>query len=343
MVSGSEPGRAVPASGAAPAAEGADPVAGVRLSRSESSERPWSLRLGLAIRPPLRRPRGAPPVPNGLDHVVELSRAAEDNGYDAFFLDGSPAAVLDGSPAAPDASGTVPALDPFVVLGAVAVSTSTIRLGCLAPAIHERPPALLAKVVSALDVCSDGRAVLGLAPDEAGAAGPEPSSVDLQRVGEALEVCRALLRVSGPSFSGAHYHLVRAFNEPRPSHLEGGAPIALEVPSALPEDLAAGLVELTARFAELCVLAVGTGEDPAARVGWALETLRPAARRAGREDGGPALVVRLPVAGLPPSGVAELVGASTAAGARGAIVDWGVARLDCDEVVSLAKILAEGS
>jgi alkanesulfonate monooxygenase SsuD/methylene tetrahydromethanopterin reductase-like flavin-dependent oxidoreductase (luciferase family) len=289
------------------------------------------LGLGLIVRAPLRGATAHPAASSSLGAVVELARVAEDAGYDAFFVDGSPA-----RPA--PSRGDLPArADPFVVLGAVAVSTAALRLGCLSSPPDERPPGLLAKTVSALDVCSDGRAVLGLqAPD---AASPD----ELARLGEALEVCRALLRVKAPSFSGRFYRLDSAYNEPMSAHVGGGRagsgiPLALEVPAEASGEPLAALLELAARFTELVVLSCGAGSDPAARLRQAAELVAPVARRAGRVDGGPGLVGRLEARGADPAALADRIMALRDAGASAIAVDWSAASPAVDDVVTVGKL-----
>ena len=50
----------------------------------------------------------------------------------------------------------------YTLLGALAARTSTVRLGTLVTGVTYREPALLAKAVTALDVISGGRALLGI-------------------------------------------------------------------------------------------------------------------------------------------------------------------------------------
>jgi alkanesulfonate monooxygenase SsuD/methylene tetrahydromethanopterin reductase-like flavin-dependent oxidoreductase (luciferase family) len=163
--------------------------------------------------------------------------------------------------------------------------------------------------------------------------------VTLERLGEAAEVCRALVRVPAPSFTGRHYRLERAANEPRPVDREGGLPIALALPSAASTASVASLLELATRLAELCVLEMASSETAAARVREVRHELVPFARRAGRIDGGPGLLARLPVAGLEPAVIAERVESCLAAGADGVVADWGAEAVGPDDVVAVAKLV----
>jgi alkanesulfonate monooxygenase SsuD/methylene tetrahydromethanopterin reductase-like flavin-dependent oxidoreductase (luciferase family) len=52
--------------------------------------------------------------------------------------------------------------DSYLVLAAIAASTTQFRLGLLATSMVYRNPALLAKIITTLDVLSGGRAVFGI-------------------------------------------------------------------------------------------------------------------------------------------------------------------------------------
>jgi alkanesulfonate monooxygenase SsuD/methylene tetrahydromethanopterin reductase-like flavin-dependent oxidoreductase (luciferase family) len=90
-----------------------------------------------------------------------------------------------------------------------------------------RNPAQLAKMVTTLDVISGGRAVLGLGAawneDEHRGYGFEFPAVGerMDRLDEALTICRAMFTEERPSFEGRYYRIERALNVPRPIQ-EGG-------------------------------------------------------------------------------------------------------------------------
>ena len=105
-----------------------------------------------------------------------------------------------------------------------------MRLGALVTGVTYRNPAHLAKIVTTLDVVSGGRAVLGL-----GAAWYDveheglgfdfpPAGERLDRLEEALQICRAMFREETPSFEGRYYRIHEARNVPRPVQ-PGGPPI----------------------------------------------------------------------------------------------------------------------
>ena len=86
-----------------------------------------------------------------------------------------------------------------------------MKLGTLVTGVTYRNPAILAKIVTTLDVISKGRAFLGI-----GAAWYDPEhealGVDFppvkerfERLEEALQICRAMFHGERPTFDGKHY------------------------------------------------------------------------------------------------------------------------------------------
>lgn len=184
-------------------------------------------------------------------------------------------------------------LDPYVLLASMAAATSRVELGCLATPPGERPPAMLAKVAASLDVCSDGRAVLGLGAPLTGAPG-ESSAV----LGDHLEICRAMVRVPGPSYHGEAATIVGAWNEPR---VPGAPlPLALLIPTMSGRDgldAVLPLLVLAARLAELCCVEVGDAMPGDGATGlWELPALFDRATLAGgRAPGSVHLVAVFPL------------------------------------------------
>ena len=76
------------------------------------------------------------------------------------------------------------AYEAYSLLGALAARTAGIHLGVSADGEQRRAPSMLAKIVTAVDVVSHGRAVLSLDGDASRDGDPD-------RLTEALEVARA--------------------------------------------------------------------------------------------------------------------------------------------------------
>ncbi|HXF36531.1 MAG TPA: LLM class flavin-dependent oxidoreductase [Actinomycetota bacterium] len=124
--------------------------------------------------------------------MSEIAGAAESSGFDAFFVMGHVQQI--GTVGAADE----PMLEAYTLVGAVAARTSRMTLGALVTGVTYRNPALLAKMVTTLDVISGGRAILGIGAawneDEATRYGYRWPSVGerMDRLEDALRICRAM-------------------------------------------------------------------------------------------------------------------------------------------------------
>jgi hypothetical protein len=93
-------------------------------------------------------------------------------------------------------NSTGPCLEGWTTLTALAQATTRLRLGTLVTGIHYRHPAVLANMVAALDVISDGRLELGIGAgwneEESGAYGIELGSIK-ERMDRFEEACQVLI------------------------------------------------------------------------------------------------------------------------------------------------------
>ena len=155
------------------------------------------------------------------ERVVELATAAERSGFDSVYVMDHLYQIRGIGPR------TDPMLECYTALAGIAARTSTVRLGALVTGVTYRNPAFLAKVVTTLDIVSSGRAILGI-----GAAWNEeehkgygwdfpPVKERLDRLEEALQICRAMFTQDAPSFQGRHYRIEKALNVPRPVNPNG--------------------------------------------------------------------------------------------------------------------------
>jgi F420-dependent oxidoreductase-like protein len=156
------------------------------------------------------------------DHIAGLATTAEDSGFDSVW-------VMDHYLQLPPLGGpSQPMLEAYTLLGALAARTERVTLGTLVTGVTYRNPALLAKIVTTLDIVSRGRAILGIGGAwydvEHKALGVEyPSDrVRLDMLEEAVQVCRAMFTGDDVSFAGNHYRLDHARNQPRP--VQAGGP-----------------------------------------------------------------------------------------------------------------------
>jgi len=117
---------------------------------------------------------------------------------------------------------TEPMMEAYPTLAAMAARTSRVKLATMVSGVTYRNPALLAKMVTTLDVISKGRAIFGI-----GAAWNEsehigygfefpPIGERMDRLEEAVTIAKLMFTQDRPSFEGKHYRIERALNVPRP-------------------------------------------------------------------------------------------------------------------------------
>ncbi len=160
------------------------------------------------------------------ERVASIATTAEEAGFDSVW-------VMDHLFQIPGIGAVdEPMFEAYTLLGGLAARTTRARLGAMVTGVTYRNPALLAKEVTALDVLSGGRAVLGI-----GAAWFEaeheglgfvfpPLAERFDRLEEALIICRAMFTEDAPSFAGRFYRIQGAVNRPRPVQ-PGGPPILI--------------------------------------------------------------------------------------------------------------------
>lgn len=114
-----------------------------------------------------------------------------------------------------------PMLEGYTTLGFLAGVTERMKLGTIVTGVTYRHPALLAKIVTTLDVLSGGRAFLGL-----GAAWYErehlalgvpypPISERFERLEEALQIALQMWSDDEGPYDGKHYQLAETISQPR--------------------------------------------------------------------------------------------------------------------------------
>jgi alkanesulfonate monooxygenase len=115
-------------------------------------------------------------------------------------------------------------LEGYTTLGFLAACTSRVELLTLVTAVVYREPGLLAKIMTTLDVLSDGRGILGVgtgAPfnvyEAQGLGLPWPPLAErFERLEEALQICLQMWDESQAPYAGRHYRLNRTLNSPQP-------------------------------------------------------------------------------------------------------------------------------
>jgi F420-dependent oxidoreductase-like protein len=156
-------------------------------------------------------------VPDPIEKFETMSRCAkeaEQAGFDAIWL-------YDHFHTVPTAQLET-TFECWTSIAALARDTRTIKLGQMVTCNSYRPPSLLAKMASGVDVMSHGRLILGIGAGwyehEYQAYGYEyPETPErLRMLRESLQVIRAMWTQDRAEFEGKYYRLRGAINEPKP-------------------------------------------------------------------------------------------------------------------------------
>jgi F420-dependent oxidoreductase-like protein len=262
--------------------------------------------------------------PAVFDRLSRAVQIAEESGFDAISVpDHVQQNQVGGGPASP-------MFEAYTLLGALATRTSSVRLLALVSPVTLRSPAVLAKSVTTLDVLSRGRAVLGIG---AGWDGAEHAAYGIEfpatgermdRLDEALTICRALFRDRQATVTGTHYAVRDAWNSPRP--------VAGTIPVLVGGGGERRTLDLAARHADAC----NVFADPAT-VARKFSVLEQHCERAGRD---PAEISKT-VFGFVPGDLGEFAATARSlaqAGAEGMIV---VGPDDPERIPDIGRVLAD--
>ena len=214
------------------------------------------------------------PVPDGRGSIAAYTRdvaaAAEGSGvFSALWLTDHVHNLGPGGP-------TAPMPESHLVLVSIAACTQQLNLGLLATSVVYRNPALLAKMITTLDVLSGGRAILGIGAGhprtqaEAESYGYQfpPIGARMEMLDHALEVIRSM---TGPEPAGG-----APPNWPRPL-CAGGIPVLV---AGSGEQL---LLRIAAKHADMINLSLPSG-DSLDRIPHKLDVLRQHCATVGRDS-----------------------------------------------------------
>ena len=113
-------------------------------------------------------------------------------------------------------------LEGYTTLGFLAACTSRMDLGTLVTGVTYRHPGVLAKIVTTLDVLSEGRAWLGIGAGwferEHRGLGIEYPGVSerFERLEETIRICLQMWSENNGEFQGKHFQLAETLCEPQP-------------------------------------------------------------------------------------------------------------------------------
>jgi F420-dependent oxidoreductase-like protein len=155
------------------------------------------------------------PVAELFPTVIAQAREADAAGFDAVFvMDHFYQLPMLGTP-------DQPMLEAYTALGALATATQNVQLGTLVTGNTYRNPTLLAKIITTLDVVSQGRAVLGIGTGwfelEHTQLGFEFGTFTerFAKLEEALQILIPMIAGRPVTFQGAYYRTEGAFAVPR--------------------------------------------------------------------------------------------------------------------------------
>lgn len=142
-------------------------------------------------------------------------------------------------------------LESWTALSYLAAQTRKLKLGTLVTPIPFRPPGLLAKTVSTLDVLSSGRAILGVGAgwSQAEFEGYSEWNEPKTRVDKTVEGLRLILRLwqeDKVDFQGKFYHAKGAVLDPKP--------VQKPYPPLLFGGFGPRLLHLAGRYADICFI-----------------------------------------------------------------------------------------
>ena len=169
------------------------------------------MKVGLQI-PDFSTPRG----PTGLSReLATVARTADDAGFEYI-------AVMDHFfQIASVGAAEKEMLEGYTTLGYLAACTQHAALVTLVTGAVYREPGILAKIVTTLDVLSDGRAWLGIGAawndeESRGLGIPFPPVAErFERLEETLQICLQMWQGNEKPYQGKHYSLARPLNSPQ--------------------------------------------------------------------------------------------------------------------------------
>jgi len=212
---------------------------------------------------------------NRYDHLQTIKEAvveADRLGFDGALM---PDHYMWGEMRGHRMPNAYSTLETWMTLTYLAAKTEQIHLGTLVTPIPFRPPGMMAKMVSTLDILSKGRVVFGVGAGwsqvefDGYSVWDEPK-VRVDKTKEGLELMIRLWTEDEVTFKGVYYEAKGAVLEPKP--------VQKPYPRLLFGGRGDRMLRLTGRYADICYIMQFGGESVEAD---RTKVLR-AAERAGR-------------------------------------------------------------
>jgi probable F420-dependent oxidoreductase len=174
------------------------------------------------------------------DSIRAIAQEAERDGFDSLWLADH---LFYRDPGEP----TRGVWECWTMLSALAEATQRMEIGTLVLCNSFRHPAILAKMATTLDEVSHGRLILGIGagwnePEYQAFGSPFDHRVD--RLEEALQILKPLLRDGHVDFAGAYYHAQDCDIVPRGPRSEGP-------PLLVGSETGPRMLKLTAQYGDL--------------------------------------------------------------------------------------------
>ena len=190
-------------------------------------------------------------IPNTYENWPLLEKAAVRADELGFWG----AVIPDGYMWGPKNGGNS-TMEAWTVVSHLSAKTKSIKLGTFVTPIPFRPPGLLAKVVSTVDVISNGRTILGVGAGSSQAAFEgystwEGPSVRVSKTREGLELMLRLWEEEKVDFEGRYYFARGAVLSPKP--------IQRPHPPLLFGGQKKRMLELAGQYADLCFVPQWSG------------------------------------------------------------------------------------
>jgi F420-dependent oxidoreductase-like protein len=146
--------------------------------------------------------------------TLQVARRADELGFESIWL-------FDHFHTVPEPTDEI-TFEAYTTLSALAAVTERVRLGHIVTCASYRNPALVAKMISTMDVLSGGRMELGLGAgwkeDEwrAYGYGYPPTRERLDALKDALEITSRMMAPGHATYEGKHFSVRNAINVPKP-------------------------------------------------------------------------------------------------------------------------------
>jgi F420-dependent oxidoreductase-like protein len=186
-------------------------------------------------------------------NIVAQAKAADESGFDSVL-------VMDHFyqlPGLGDPDQIM--IEAYTLLSALAQHTTKVKLGALVTGNTYRNPAVLAKMITALDIVSNGRAMCNLgagwfeAEHTAFGIPFDTFTTRFEKLEESVQIITAMLRSERPTLDGKHYSVVDVINNP--------APIS-RIPIMIGGGGETKTLRMVAQYADLGNLTCGKAEVP---------------------------------------------------------------------------------